>query len=112
MRSTRRPPDGVTVTHNGRGLCSTCLSRAQREGTLDNWPPVRISWVTARAELVAYIEQLRMTGLPPESWAKDLGTTNSALARRLYRAGRPDLAREVERLRQRAYRTQKRKAAA
>lgn len=44
---------------------------------------------------VAETEWLRRNGAPAWSWADRLGTNTTALQRLLYRAGRHDLAREL-----------------
>jgi hypothetical protein len=50
-----------------------------------------------RDKLLAEIERLQQIGLPPERWPADLGMTEAALARALYRAGRNELARPFNR---------------
>lgn len=57
-----------------------------------------------RDDLIEDVEWLASNGIPPDQWPERLGTTTTALARRLYRYGRPDLARPVEVLRKRDWR--------
>lgn len=77
-----------------RGLCGRCYYRLNRDGLLDRYPVLRA--IDPKGFLAA-VEQATMV-LPPEKWAADLGMADTALARRLYRYGRPDLARKVQRL--------------
>lgn len=94
-----RPVHGGLAPHKGRGLCQRCYSRELRAGTLGDWPPLLPGVMSKRLEVVAHVEYLRdELDLPPEKWAADLGTTTTALARRLYRAGRADLASPLERI--------------
>lgn len=88
--------------HKARGLCRRCYSQEVRRGTLANWPLLMPGWIETRRSVVSYVEYLRDSlGLEPVKWVAELGTTPAALSRRLYRAGRADLARPVERIAQR-----------
>jgi hypothetical protein len=51
------------------------------------------------ADVVEEVAFLHMCGVSAYEWAARLGMTNGALSRALYRAGRADLARPVERIR-------------
>lgn len=98
LRYDERTRNGVSA-HKARGLCRRCYGQELRAGTLERWPSLMAGWSMRRQDVVGYVEYLRDTlGLEPEKWVADLGTTSVALARRLYRAGRPDLARLVERI--------------
>ena len=60
----------------------------------------RTTW--RRDELLAEIEHLQLLGIPVESWPADLGISEAALARALYRAGERKLARPFARTLSRA----------
>lgn len=93
------PPRGDLAPHKARGLCTRCYAREARCGTLTSWPSLMAGWTIKRQEVATYVEYLRDSlGLDPEKWAAEMGTSETALARRLYRAGRPDLARPLERI--------------
>lgn len=99
MLGWNEPLDGVRSQHQARGLCRSCYNKERRAGTLDRWKPLIEGMRGTRAEVAAHVAFLRDTlGMPPEKWAPEVGTTVSALARRMYRAGRPDLARPLQRM--------------
>jgi hypothetical protein len=68
-----------------------------------NCPPCSIkarygdSTHSARSNAAALADELALIGGPPEEAARRLGTTPTALARRFYRAGLPELARPFQR---------------
>ncbi|WP_166345002.1 hypothetical protein [Phytoactinopolyspora limicola] len=82
------------MPHYARGLCGTCYHREKRAGRLDQWPTRSVLFEV----YVADLEWLVQTGESPEQWPTRLGTTAAALAKALYRHGRPDLARKVDRI--------------
>lgn len=49
--------------------------------------------VWSRENLLDEIEHLRLLGIPAQDWPSDLGMTQEALSRALYRAGEAELAR-------------------
>lgn len=98
LRYDERTRNGVSA-HKARGLCRRCYAQECRAGTLDRWPSLMAGRAIRRQDVAGYVEYLRdCLGLEPEKWVAEMGTTSFALARRLYRAGRPDLARPVERI--------------
>lgn len=95
MRPGRTPPDGYTVCHHSRGLCGACYSREHKAGRVTMFPTTARNYQQERRHVVEAIEAMMVVGLPPEKWCAELGTTPAALERRLYRSGRPDLARKL-----------------
>ena len=71
-----------------RGLCGGCYTAVRRRARLEDYPYVKRS----RAEVVEEVEHTAGTrGV--EDIAAALGMSVQAVARTLYRAARPDLAR-------------------
>lgn len=88
----RYPPSPGYRSHHARGLCSSCYGKARRNGTVDEWPTLD------RGNTAAFVEEiLQVEHLPAEHVAARLGVDPGAIARRLYRAHRPDLARRFAR---------------
>lgn len=85
-----RPVD--TVVHVGRGLCRGCYFRERHR--LDDWPLQGRPVSTVVEDVEWFVE----CGESPEQWAVRLGMTAAGVAKALYRAGRPDLARQVGRI--------------
>jgi hypothetical protein len=103
MREKGQPADGRhggRPLYQARGLCDGCYRKVTLAGRLHEYPS---EYTLSRERLLADVEHLASTGLSPREWAADLDTTPAALARRLYRYGREDLARPVEKQRQRDY---------
>lgn len=104
MRQRNSPDDGRRV-HKARGLCGSCYGVEQRTGTINRWATIgNTTAVLDRAERAAIVENvefMQATGAHPEWWAPRLGISHATLARRLYRAGRPDLGRHVNHIRDR-----------
>lgn len=103
MRPQRSPNDG-RPTHHARGLCKRCYTAARRTGTIETYDVNRLPL----EDLVEDVEWMRDTGENPINWARRVGMNNNALAQRLHRAGRRDLARLVDQ----AVREDKRRVAA
>lgn len=76
--------------HGGRGLCSVCHRRLQRAGELEDYPERMTT-----PELVEEVSAL-LGSRPAESVLEALGMSPASLSRRMYRAGRADLARPFE----------------
>jgi hypothetical protein len=83
-----------TLLHVGRGLCSGCVYRVQRDGRLGDFPPLR----GPESGFVEDVAVLVSSGADASTWPERLGSTPAAIARRLQRQGRHDLARPVESL--------------
>jgi hypothetical protein len=104
MREKGEPADGGRPLYQARGLCDGCYRKVTLAGRLHEYPS---EYALSRQRLLADVEYLASTGLSPQKWAADLGMTTAALARRLYRYGREDLARQVEKQRQRDYQAER-----
>lgn len=99
-RGRRKPPPGL-ATHRGRGLCSRDYQREKAAGRLQSWPRMPATRTThdpATCAVCEDVEWLESTGAHESEWAGRLGTTAASLAKHLYRYGKPELARRVERL--------------
>ena len=108
MRKRGEPADGGRggrPLYQARGLCDGCYRKVTLAGRVGEYPS---EYALSRQRLICDVEHLASTGLPPQKWAADLGMSTAALARRLYRYGRDDLARQVEKHRQRDYQAEMR----
>lgn len=76
--------------HGGRGLCTVCHRRLQRAGELEDYPE-RLT----TPELVEEVSAL-LGSRPASSVLEALEMSPASLSRRMYRAGRADLARPFE----------------
>jgi hypothetical protein len=68
--------------HRARGLCGACYDRALLAGTLDDYPPARLT----RDELLTEYELLRLAGVPPWQMPGRVGMTAAAFERGMLRA--------------------------
>lgn len=99
-RGRGKPPPGERK-HRARGLCSRCYQRERVAGRIHAWsllPVERTRHDPATCAVCEDVEWLASAGTPASEWPYRLDTTLASLAKHLYRYGKPELARRVERL--------------
>lgn len=86
--------------HCGRGLCNRCYQQEYVAGTLDRWPvgnsPLQRCLSGQPCHFCQSVAELYESGETPWLWARHFDVTAAAVARRLYRHRRPELARVIE----------------
>lgn len=80
---------------HARGLCRPCYRRCMYRGILDQYSAAR-DWQADREALADDVDTMLRSRTPTEILSA-LSVSAAALSRRLYRCGRPDLARVFER---------------
>lgn len=100
-KSRKSIGDG-SVVHVGHGYCQVCRDRIRNGPPLPRRNYSGVRRCKAGQDPCPFCENviwLAENGVSPFDWAARLNTTNTNLARRLYRHHRPGLAVEIERIR-------------